>query len=486
MYIGIPYMYITPFEILTYFSLKHAGWDVEYVIYDDSVLIHELTTSKYDEIARSAFISNNFKEGINILRSANVKYSFIEKLDQVQRKKIDNLSSLDEILNFEYQQHALGKIVERVLFRFYKSITIEDQPDVIEKGKLFLDTVLRNYLHSNTLLKTGDYDCAMFSHGIYCTWEPVVLMCRQHNVDYICYDRGKTKNTVNINKNQVAPDWSFDDAWNEHIDRTLTDFERNAVDEYLKSRELQQGDIFAYNFKQKEKDLSLLRQKLDIYSGQKVITFFTNLIWDAANVDRDEAFNNFVEAIEYTSKLFSNREDIKILVRTHPAEIVLGTNLKYESLIDSGCSNVFVIDEALQLNSFSILEISDISVTHTSTVGLEMAMTGKPSIILGKTHYKNKGFTFDPGSVDQYKDNLCQLINENTDSSVNKTRQEISYKYFYMMMFLYQQVLPVEYENNTFSKYSYSSFDELIAKDKSINLLLQVIENKDKSHFIAW
>ena len=31
------------------------------------------------------------------------------------------------------------------------------------------------------------------------------------------------------------------------------------VDKYLSERELQKGDVFSYNFKQKEKDLELLR-----------------------------------------------------------------------------------------------------------------------------------------------------------------------------------------------------------------------------------
>ena len=141
------------------------------------------------------------------------------------------------------------------------------------------------------------YEYVLFSHGIYVTWEPVVEFCKKYKQSFISYDRSKTKNTININFNQISPDWAFDTAWIRYKDKVLKNDEKNLVYSYLKERELQKTDVYAYNFSKRASDINELKNELGIPAKSKVITFFTNLIWDAANVSRDIAFKSAFDAL---------------------------------------------------------------------------------------------------------------------------------------------------------------------------------------------
>ena len=45
-----------------------------------------------------------------------------------------------------------------------------------------------------------------------------------------------------------------------------------------------------------------------------------------------------------------------------------------------------------------LVETAGLGLVYTTTVGLEMAMSGVPVIVIGQTHYRGKGFSLDPDS----------------------------------------------------------------------------------------
>lgn len=145
-----------------------------------------------------------------------------------------------------------------------------------------------------------------------------------------------------------------------------------------------------------------------------------------------------------------------------------------------------VIDEDMNINSFSVLEITDVAVTHTSTIGLEMAMLGKPSIILGATHYKGKQFTIDPLTVTEYIEAIKAGLIKMTNKGPCARTQQIAKKYFYMMMFLYQKIMPMYHESGAFNSYGYSSFESLIQNNYTFKSLLKELNSPNRSSFVQW
>lgn len=486
MYVGIGHMYLTPLEILMYHILVKEGYQVDYFIYDEKVAANEVITKDViEKQGKDQFWNRSMRNARRLLKASNVQYEYIVKQDEVSQLISPLRGDLEGILSFHYKGIDFGDIVRGVLYRYYKSLRFEK--DAADIAFNFLETALTNYLMVQKLNAERSYQAVFFSHGIYCTWQPVVTYCEQHKLRFICYDRAKMAGTCNFNINQPSPDWSFDSGWNRYSSRTLNLEEENLVSQYLQDRELQKGDVYAYNDSKKSDDIRALKNELGIPLHRKVITVFTNLIWDAANVSRDIAFSSAFECIVQTIEYFKERDDVQVVVRSHPAEKVLGTKERYGSIVrehfgHSLPPNVTIIEPELNVNSFSVIELSDIGVVNTSTVGLEFAILGKPIILISETNYRGKGFTYDVKSSAEYFNLMEDLLQT---KRLLPNQVALARKYFYMMMFLYQKKMPLNYKQGQFSSYQYPSFEKRDQQD-TLHKVLNDFLDKDRLDFIYW
>lgn len=487
IYAGIGHMYISYFEILLYHLLTKKGYEVDYLIYDEQVPINELITKKVIETkGKKKYWNEEVKRAKQLLKSANINYQYINSQRPEVKQDMSLISSdLDTILSYKKDGINLGEIVKGTMFRYYKSLKFED--DATEIAKKFLYTALSNYYEIKTRCEKTEYNQILFSHGIYVTWEPIAKYCKKNKISFVAYDRAKTKNSININWNQVAPDWSFDSAWNRYSDRLLSSEEEGQVHVYLKDRELQANDVYAYNFSERSNNIAKLKNQLGISQKAKVLTLFTNVIWDAANVSRDIAFENPLECIAQTINTYKDRKDVHIVIRTHPAEKIIGTEERYSELVKNLLNkkvpnNVTIIEPEMAINSFSVIDLSDIGIVNTSTVGLEFALLGKPVILISETHYRNKGFTYDVNSRKQYLNTLEKLLDK---IELMPNQIELARKYFFMMMFKYQHFLPMNYTNGIFQNYKYSNIEK-IPQDHELFFILNQLENKNSKDFLFW
>ncbi len=480
LYSGISSMYLTPVEILFYHLLRERGYDVDYIVYDSTVGYNEITTKDRLDKEGEAFWQRSVKKGLASLDAANVEYQLLS----LNPKAVEIANSLPDdteiLFNFNYEGYEIGNIVKGVMYRFYKSISMQD--DATQIAKKFMATTLTNYFEIKSRCETNNYHSIMFSHGIYCTWQIIVDYCEANQLDYICYDRGKTKGCINVNRNNPSPVWDISTAWKRLAPYPLSQEQERKVDAYLKERETQKGDVYAYNFSEKLNNLDTLRKTLHIAEGASVITVFTNLIWDAANVSRDIAFDSPLDCICQLVNKYGKNNDYHILVRCHPAEKVLGTHERYGQLVrdafkDSLPNNVTIVEPEMDINSFDILDMSDIGVVHTSTVGLEMAIEGKPVLLISETHYRNKGFTYD---VTDSEDFFATIESLGQSKTTKPNQVELARKYFYLMMFEYQHLMPVNFNTSgSFEGYTTKRFTELTEHQNNVqNSIIEGIESQ--------
>jgi len=472
MYVGIGHMYLTPLEIMMYHILRSKGYQVDYYIYDESVQANEVITKQVIETqGKDKFWRKSVHNARKVLHASKVEYKYI-KADPAINELLKSVEGdLNAIMAFQHAGIDFGDIVRGVLYRYYKSLTFGEDAAVM--ALRFLRTALTNYYMVRKLHDSNHYDAVFFSHGIYCTWQPVVSFCEQRALRYICYDRAKRAGSSNFNVNQPSPDWSFDAAWKRFEGHALTANEDAQVSQYLGERELQKGDVYAYNDSVRASDINQLKQQLSIPLDRKIITIFTNLIWDAANVSRDIAFTSAFECIIRTIEYYRNRSDVQVVIRSHPAEKVLGTRERYGHLVrayfkDQLPDHVTIIEPEMSVNSFSVIDMSSIGVVNTSTVGLEFAMMGKPIVLISETNYRGKGFTYDATSEENYFETISSLL---TSPTLLTNQVSLARKYFYMMMFLYQKQMPMIYENGIFKQYTYTSWRKRDTADQLHRML---------------
>jgi len=94
------------------------------------------------------------------------------------------------------------------------------------------------------------------------------------------------------------------------------------------------------------------------------------------------------------------------------------------------------------VNTYDIVEITDLGLVYTTTVGMEMAMSGLPVIVVGNTHYRGKGFTLDPSSWDGYFELLNRVLVDPGSHRPSQTQVDQAWNYAYRFFFEYPHPFP--------------------------------------------
>ncbi|NTV37078.1 MAG: hypothetical protein HGA53_09000 [Anaerolineaceae bacterium] len=104
--------------------------------------------------------------------------------------------------------------------------------------------------------------------------------------------------------------------------------------------------------------------------------------------------------------------------------------------------HIHLIGPKEKVNTYDIIEVADVGLVYTTTVGMEMAMNGIPVLVSGQTHYRDRGFTIDPDSYVSYFKLLGQMLE--TPKAFRLTREQVeqAWSYAYRFFFEYPRPFP--------------------------------------------
>jgi capsule polysaccharide export protein KpsC/LpsZ len=168
-----------------------------------------------------------------------------------------------------------------------------------------------------------------------------------------------------------------------------------------------------------------------------------------------------------------------LIVKVHPAEVVIGTNQSFVDIIDNKIehipSNVRIIPPQEKINSWSVCDITDLGLVHTTTVGMELPILGIPAVVVSKTHFRGKGFTVDPSSKTEYFKYLKEFDRARIDRSELKT---LSKRYAYLLFERYQLPFDFTFTNGHYSNVCALKLDKLtdITNDPIVQFIIKCLE----------
>ncbi len=188
-------------------------------------------------------------------------------------------------------------------------------------------------------------------------------------------------------------------------------------------------------FEDPEADAAVtLRRRLGLSGAERVVTLFTNVSWDSATFARDVGFSSMFEWISEAVKRAAEHRDLVLIIRIHPGEEIWGTRERVErELLDALGhlpDNVRIVPGSEALSSYALVDLSDLILTYTTTVGLEAACRGKPVAVAGETHYRGRGFTIDVDGPEQLGAVLSKLHGPLGDEEV-----ELALRYAFAFFF---------------------------------------------------
>lgn len=444
-------------------ALQARGHSVQFVLCDQ---VLPLCQSKHADWKPrwESMCSQCFGFGLRILEQAGFEVlKFSELMDESVR-------TTDE----------WNEYVESSLLKHYRVGTLQENSEVAERREGFKRTAAISASVGRRLAQMKP-DRVIMSHGLYCTWGPAREELLRAGIPVVTSGPGKKKDTITLNWSVSNDSWDVSNEWARVKDNPLTPDQERVLDSYLQSRRSHGSDIRVYNFGSEEA-VEETKTRLRLDPNKQTFTLFTNVLWDAASAQREISFSDPINWAIETIRWFADHPEKQLVVKIHPAEVVIGTKQPFMSEIErrlpSIPPNVRLIAPSEKVNSWSILKVTDLGLVHTSTVGLELPLEGVPCVVVSRTHYRGKGFTVDAESRDDYFSILETWDPSRVDISEMRERAR---RYAYLMFERYQLPFSFTHEPRPFDVRAlrHASTEEILA-DPSIQVIVEGLENQSE------
>jgi hypothetical protein len=187
-----------------------------------------------------------------------------------------------------------------------------------------------------------------------------------------------------------------------------------------------------------------VRKALNL-DDRPVILLATNVLGDSLTLGRQVFSKTMAEWVEETVRYFAKREDVQLVIRVHPGEVLThGTSMVtvIRAALEDIPAHIHLIEPDEKINTYDILDITDLGLVYSTTVGLEMAMRGIPVIIAGQTHYRQRGFTSDPDSWEMYYAMLDEKLGDLESAQLTQAQVELAWRYAYLFFFEFSKPFP--------------------------------------------
>jgi hypothetical protein len=178
-----------------------------------------------------------------------------------------------------------------------------------------------------------------------------------------------------------------------------------------------------------------------------LVLLAANVIGDSLTLGRQVFSDSMTAWLKKTVQYFAGNPQTQLVVRIHPGERYTQgpsvADVVQEALPDlDSLSHIHLVEAEAAINTYDLVEIADLGLVYTTTVGMEMAMSAVPVIVVGQTHYRGKGFTLDPQSWQAYFDLLGQALAKPEQVRPSREQVERAWNYAYRFFFEYPNPFP--------------------------------------------
>lgn len=341
----------------------------------------------------------------------------------------------------------LAEAIEHVsLMDTQYSLQVEDVDTASDLYQLRLARNTAAALAALVWLQTERPDIVILPNGLILEFGSVFHAARHLGIPVVSYEFGEQRDRIWLSHNSPVMLQETDAFWQAKKDEPFTEALREQVKELFATR--QAAGLFR-NFYRRWQNLPVeggdsVRAKLDL-DQRPIVLLAANVIGDSLTLGRAAFTGNMSTWLRRTLRYFADRSDLQLVLRVHPGERNLDgpsvTDLVGEEMPDLP-AHIHMVAAADPINTYDLIEIADLGLVYTTTVGMEMAMSGLPVIVAGRTHYRGKGFTIDPESWKEYFENLDKAVVNLGKARLDPHNIDVAWHYAYRFFFDYPQPFP--------------------------------------------
>ena len=297
-----------------------------------------------------------------------------------------------------------------------------------------------------SLLRAHHPDVVIVPNGTIQEMGIAYRVARSLNIPTITYEFSDQRQHIWIAQNDEIMQQNTDGVWATRKDAPLKDSELERLRSLMASR--QRATLWE-NFARRWQDTpaqggSQARAALGL-DARPIVLLATNVLGDSLTLGRQVFSKSMAEWISRTVQYFTGRPELQLVIRVHPGEVLMhGQSMVsvVRSVLPRLPEHIKLICPTDKVNTYDLIDVADLGLVYTTTVGLEMAMNGLPVIVAGQTHYRGRGFTHDPDSWVNYFKMLGAFTENPSEYHLSRSQVEKAWSYAYSFFFEYPLPFP--------------------------------------------
>jgi hypothetical protein len=316
-------------------------------------------------------------------------------------------------------------------------------------------------------LRTNKPDVVVVPNGTILEFGIVYRIAKYLKIPVMTYEFSDQKEAFWLGQNSEIMRQDTTTMWDAWKDSKLSREQLHRIQALFESRQQAKTNE---NFTRQWQSLpsqgsATVRETLKL-DNRPVVLLATNVLGDSLTLGRQVFSKTMAEWVSRTIQYFIGRPDVQLVIRIHPGEILT----REYSMVDVVKQTlpelpeyIHVIHPEEKINTYDLIEITDIGLVYTTTVGLEMTLKGIPVIVAGKTHYRDRGFTYDPASWVEYFKLLGTMLEKPKSFRLAKEKINLAWKYAYH--FFYTFPLPFPWHIKLWQDFEEHKISQVFSKE---------------------
>lgn len=289
-------------------------------------------------------------------------------------------------------------------------------------------------------------DVVILPNGTILEFGVIYQVARYLDIPVVTYEFSEQRDRIWLAQNAEVMRQETDDLWQLRKNEDLNPEQLGQVRKLFASR--QRASLWE-NFARRWQGVpseggEQVRHTLGL-DQRPIVLLATNVIGDSLTLGRQVFSDSMTEWLERTVQYFATHPEVQLVARIHPGELITkGPSVAdvVHKALPSIPENIHLVPADAKVNTYDIVEIANLGLVYTTTVGMEMAMSAVPVIVIGNTHYRNKGFTLDPVSWEGYFELLTNILANPDQYRLSPREVEQAWNYAYRFFFEYPHPFP--------------------------------------------
>jgi hypothetical protein len=278
-------------------------------------------------------------------------------------------------------------------------------------------------------------DVVITVNGMIFEFGAVYETARALGIDAVTIEFGDSLDRIWIGQNRQVVRHETDELWQARRSQALTDEQRKWLATMFQRRQRPAEDDNFIWLTQPANKVGGDRIRTTLGLDQRpVVLLATNVMGDSLTLGRQIFTHTMIDWVTDTVRYFVDHPEVQLVVRIHPGEsMVVGPSAQdaIMKVLPHPPEHIHILKATDPVNTYDVLEITDLGLVYVTTTGLEMAARGIPVIVAGRTHYRGRGFTIDPGSREEYFSNIGEGITNLLALRLTADQVELAWNYAY-------------------------------------------------------